>query len=87
MSISQADFFRLRPAGLGPIRFQQTGLRIEATEGTRSVTIGISAEQSRQLGALTLPSVSVTLESSGFDDQEWAGFLSRFEQAYQRGGG
>ena len=33
------------------------------------------------------PSVSVTLESSGFDDQEWAGFLSRFEQAYQRGGG
>jgi hypothetical protein len=87
MSISHADFFRVVPAGLGRMRFTRTGLRIEASEGTRVIVIELSDERPRRLGALILPSVSVTVESTGFDDADWLGFLSRFDQAFQRGGG
>ncbi len=67
--------------------FKKTGLRIDAAEDARVVTIEVSDERPRQLGAMTLPAVTVTVESTGFNDIEWADFLSRFDRAFQRGGG
>ncbi len=87
MTISHADFFRLLPLAMEPMPYTCLDSRIEARQGSRRASIDISEEKSFRLGALTLPSVSVTLESTGFSDEEWAGFLSRFDQVFQRGGG
>ena len=49
--------------------------------------ITLAPETVRKLAMLEFPVTEVTIEFSGFSASERASFLSRFDLAYQKGGG
>ncbi|OGT80313.1 MAG: hypothetical protein A3H91_01065 [Gammaproteobacteria bacterium RIFCSPLOWO2_02_FULL_61_13] len=87
MSISHADFLRLLPLAMGGMPYSYANLRIQAAQGMRRVMIELSEQRLIQIGALSLPSIIMTLKSVGFGDQEWTAFLRRFDATFHRGGG
>lgn len=88
MALTLADFHRSL-ATLAPglaLRDGQTGVEIDT--GEASVSITFEEQQDATLGGLlALPRARVTLTLDGLDDAERAAFLSRFDRAFQRGGG
>lgn len=60
-------------------------IRLRSEQGT--VEIKLSAEGIRQIASLRLPRTEVEIELAGFSDTEAAKFISRFDLAYQKGGG
>jgi len=87
MSITRAEFLRLLPAALHGMPYHRTGNRIEAGENDKALVLDLEEGGDRVLGSLSLPVLHIELEASGFNAEEWAGLLRRFDLAYQRGGG
>ena len=87
MSITHKDFFRLLPRAVNgvPVTRRDNQAHI-ATEAGR-VKITLAPESIRKLGLMEFPVTGVTIEFSGFSTAEQAAFLSRFDLAYQKGGG
>ena len=57
-----------------------------ATEAGR-VKIALAPEGVRKLGLMEFPVTGVTIEFDGFDPADQEAFLTRFDLAYQKGGG
>ena len=87
MSITHKDFFRLLPRAVNgvPVTRRDNQAHI-ATEAGR-VKITLAPESIRKLGLMEFPVTGVIIEFSGFSTAEKAAFLSRFDLAYQKGGG
>jgi hypothetical protein len=88
MALTLADFHRSL-ATLAPdaaLRDGQTAVEIEI--GGASVSITFEAQPETTLGGLlALPRARVTLGLDRLDEAERAAFLTRFDRAFQRGGG
>lgn len=87
MTISHRDFFRILPGALRTDDFRIDGNRIIAGAGSRRLEIIVSPETRRRVALLTLPVTHVSLEFMGYDTQQAAAALARFDRAFQRGGG
>ena len=87
MTITHADFFRLLPRALGSENFSREGNEMEYREGSFTMQISVSPQQSWRIGALSLPKTQVVIRMSGCDKQEVQQRIKQFDQAYQKGGG
>lgn len=87
MTISHRDFFRILPGALGTDDYRVDGNTIAVGAGGRRLEILLSAETQRRIALLTLPVTHVSLEFVGYDADEAAAALGRFDRAFQRGGG
>ena len=87
MSITHKDFFRLLPRAVSGAPVTRDGNQAHiATEAGR-VKITLGPEGVRKLGLMEFPVTQVSIELSDFTPDKQAAFLSRFDLAYQRGGG
>lgn len=87
MTISHRDFFRILPGALATDDFLVDGDRVTAGEGSRRLEIVLSPQSERRIALLTLPVTHVSLEFVGYDAEQAAAALTRFDRAFQRGGG
>lgn len=87
MGITHRDFFRLLPFALGTDQFSTTSNSVSLKVGMMSVDIELGVEGSRQIALLAIPTTPVKMTLDGFSDSERDAFMTKFERAYQRGGG
>ncbi len=87
MSLSHADFFRVLPSIVNGARHKIDGNAIHIEMGQGAVEIRLSAESSRQLSALRLPSTRVELIFRGCAEDAVQAFLDNFDLRFRRGGG
>ena len=87
MSITHKDFFRLLPRAVNgaPITRQDNQAHIETEAG--QVKITLAPERVRKLGMMEFPVTQVSIEFRDFTPARQTAFLTRFDLAYQRGGG
>ncbi|RMG38629.1 MAG: hypothetical protein D6720_00825 [Gammaproteobacteria bacterium] len=87
MGLDQAEFLRSLEALLGGRhwRAEDDGLCIDWAGCP--VRIRLHPTQQRRLGSLSLPMTRVEIDLDALTEVEAADFLTRFERAFQRGGG
>ncbi|MFA7431789.1 MAG: hypothetical protein WCZ23_16645 [Rhodospirillaceae bacterium] len=87
MSLTPAEFRNGLPAALRGLDWQ-VGADDTVTVDDGAVLIRCVVQPPRRLTALlSLPRCLVTLELGGLPEADRAGFLARFDRAFQRGGG
>lgn len=89
MSISRREFMRSLIPAIAPATFEtdSEGHLIEVIGAPGKVEIRLSDERERRLASLCLPIIDVRITLAGFEPEAKKRFLSRFERAFQRGGG
>ena len=87
MGITHAEFFRSLVPAVAPATFTVSGRSISVIGAPGKVEITLSEERERRIALLRLPVVDVEIELSGFDPDALDRFLTRFDRAFQRGGG
>ncbi len=87
MSLSHADFFRVLPGIVNAAAYDTHGNVVRIHKGRSSIEIRLSAEHSRRLSALRLPSTRVELLFHNCTDETVAEFLANFDLRFRRGGG
>ncbi len=87
MGITHSEFFRTLPAALAALPYTVQGHDVVINDDTRRLVITLSPESRRRLGALSLPTTQVHFTFSGYSPQDIDQFMSRFDRAFQRGGG
>ena len=87
MSISHREFFRLLPRAAGGAPVSRRGDQAEIQTSAGLVRITLAPETIRKLALMEFPVTEVTIEFNGFSATGQAAFLSRFDLAYQKGGG
>lgn len=87
MTITHKDFLRLLPKAISGLTFQRNGNQIDIVDADRSIRIKLSKESSRKIASLNLPVTKVRIELRDFSQSQSVIFISRFDLAYQKGGG
>ncbi|WP_025769565.1 hypothetical protein [Thioalkalivibrio sp. HK1] len=89
MSITRREFMRSLIPAIAPAKFEESidGHLIEVIGAPGRVEIHLSDERERRLASLRLPIIDVRITLTGFEPEARKRFLSRFERAFQRGGG
>lgn len=87
MGITHREFFRTLPAALAQTSYTVQGRDVIITEDTRRLVITLSPEGRRRIAVLSLPTTQVHFAFSGYSPQDVEQFMSRFDRAFQRGGG
>lgn len=87
MGLDRAEFLRSLPHAVAGLKWALEGSCIQVEDPPRRIEIHLGPEQTRRLGALSLPEMEVTLVFQGYSAEERADFFRRFDRAYQRGGG
>lgn len=87
MTISHSEFRRiLERAFAGELRqVRSDRFDLEPEGGRISVILG--QESSARIGIITIPVTTVSLEFHEMEEDEARAFLTRFDRAFQRGGG
>ena len=87
MSITHKDFFRLLPRAVNGAPVTRQGNQADIATGAGRVKITLAPETTRKLGMMEFPVTQVSIQFRDFTPAGQAAFLSRFDLAYQRGGG
>ena len=87
MTITHKDFLRLLPKAIGGLSYQLNDKQIDIVDAGRSIRIKLSKESIRKIASLSLPVTRLRMELRDFTQSESVIFMSRFELAYQKGGG
>ena len=87
MSITHREFFRLLPRAVGDAAVSREDSRVEIKTSAGVVSITLAPETIRKLAILEFPVTRITIVFNGFSASDQAAFLSRFDLAYQKGGG
>lgn len=87
MSISHQDFLRILPGALGTGDYRLYGNRVVFGDEAHRMEITLSAEAERRVGALALPLTHVRLQFFGYAETDLRTAMTRFDRAFQRGGG
>ena len=87
MGITHSEFFRTLPAALATLPYTVQGHDVVISDDTRRLVITLSPEGRRRIAALSLPTTQVHFTFSGYSSQDIERFMSRFDRAFQRGGG
>ncbi len=87
MSITHRDFFRLLPRAVNGAPVTRRGNQADIATGAGRVKITLAPESVRKLGLMEFPVTPVSIEFDGFNPADQEAFLTRFDLAYQKGGG
>ena len=87
MGITHGEFFRTLPAALPMLPYTVQGHDVIIAEDTQRLVISLSPEGRRRIAALSLPTTQVHFTFTGYSPQDVEQFMSRFDRAFQRGGG
>ena len=87
MGITHSEFFRTLPAALPTLPCTIQGHEVIVGDDTRRLVITLSPEGRRRIASLSLPTTQVHFTFSGYSSQDIERFMSRFDRAFQRGGG
>ena len=87
MSISHREFFRLLPRAVNDAAVSRQGNQVDIAIGAGMVRITLAPESVKKLATLEFPVTEITIEFNSFSAADRAAFLSRFDLAYQKGGG
>ena len=75
------------PRAVNEAAVSRQGNQLDITTSAGVVRITLARESVRKLATLEFPVTEITIEFTGFSVGDRAAFLSRFDLAYQRGGG
>ena len=86
MALTRADLLRLLPGAVGalPWRAEADSIRIGDDSG---VDLHIEPLPPRRFGPVEIPRLRISFAFRGWDETEQRAFLTRFDLAFQRGGG
>ena len=87
MSISHREFFRLLPKAVNGATVFRRGNQVSIMTSAGAVKITLAPETIRKLAVMEFPVTEISIEFDNFSAPERAAFLSRFDLAYQKGGG
>jgi len=88
MGMSHDDFFRVFPLVVAPAEWRRDGLTIYVELGPgASIAASVSAQKLRRIASLSLPYVDIALCFRGVAAADRERFLTRFDRAFQKGGG
>jgi hypothetical protein len=87
MTITHKEFLRLLPKALRDRAYSQKGNEITVRIENNSVLINLSEQSIRKIASLELPVTTIRIELIGFEKNESINFMSRFDLAFQKGGG
>jgi hypothetical protein len=87
MSITHQDFLRILPGALGTGNYRLYGNRVVYGDEAHWMEITLSAGTERRIGALALPLTHVRLKFFGYAEPDLQAAITRFDRAFQRGGG
>jgi len=87
MSYSRQEFFNQFKVFASQLDHFVEKNQIIILENNRQVRLFISENNSRQLGSLLLPNLTVKIEFQDYSLQQQNEFIDRFNQSFQRGGG
>ena len=87
MTITHKEFLRLLPKALVGLSYEKKGNLVEIIDENRLIRINLSEESLRKIASLALPVTNVRIELNNFQTEDSARFISRFDLAYQKGGG
>lgn len=87
MGITHKEFLRSLAPAVAPATFTVAGRTISVIGAPGKVEITLSEERERRIALLRLPVVDVDIELTGFAPEALERFLTRFDRAFQRGGG
>lgn len=88
MALTLEEFRRGLPAALAGLDYQFDGSTVRAGDEKKGITITVKSLPKRVLSSLlSVDRSEVTITFSGYDEDERAQFMQRFDRAYQRGGG
>lgn len=87
MGITRSEFLRLLKTAVDPASFNQSGDDVDVIGAPGKVRIRLSGDRERRIALIRLPVLDVDLELSGFSGEALRAFMTRFDRAYQRGGG
>ncbi|OGT72744.1 MAG: hypothetical protein A2W76_00840 [Gammaproteobacteria bacterium RIFCSPLOWO2_12_47_11] len=87
MTITHADFFRLLPKALADYQCKISDHAIEVKLTSGHIKIRLMPETTRRIGALELPVTNMTFHFENTVQDEMQDFFSKFNMAYQKGGG
>ncbi len=87
MSISRDEFLSTLPAALGTSEFAVEGDRISVGADARLLEIEFREEAPLRVASLTLPFARIELRFDGYDEEEIAAAVQRFDLYFRRGGG
>ncbi len=87
MTITHKEFLRLLPKAINGLDYQLNGNQIDIVDAGRSIKIKLAEESIRKIASLALPVTLVHIELRNFSEAEGLKFMSRFNLAYQKGGG
>ncbi len=87
MTITREDFFRILPKALSEFQFEVNGNKVLCHIDNGRVEIDLTMGENRKIGALELPVMHVKFILNNISDEMRAKFFSKFDFAYQKGGG
>jgi hypothetical protein len=88
MGLSHDDFFRVFPSVVAPAAWRREGytVHVEWADGAR-LAATVSVQKLRRIASLSLPYVDIRFCFVGMALAERERFLTRFDRAFQKGGG
>ena len=88
MALSKRDFLRSIKIAMEGADYAVDGDTVTAGSDEKGIKILLEPLPARVLSALVkLERWRVTISISGYDDEAEAAFMTRFDRAFQRGGG
>ncbi|MGI9413917.1 MAG: hypothetical protein ACR2PM_09615 [Hyphomicrobiales bacterium] len=88
MALSKREFFRSLKIAMDGADYTVDGDAVQAGTKDQGITISLEPLPERVLSALVkLERWRVTISISGYDEQAETAFMTRFDRAFQRGGG
>ena len=87
MSITREDFFRILPKALKDFRFEINGDNIKCQMESGNIQIFLNNGDKRKIGALELPVIHIKFVLENVSDEKRTEFFTKFDFAYQKGGG
>lgn len=88
MGFTRAELLRALPRAVTPFETRDNNANpVEIVYDSHIVHLHTGPERLRVIASLKIPELPVTLDFFGFDEAEFASFLSRFRRYLQKGGG
>ena len=87
MSYTHNEFISNFSAVANGLSCQIHSQHIELNDGTGRIVIELGDEQSRKLGSLAIPTMTVTFKFYNYTESARDEFIQRFDLYYHKGGG
>jgi len=87
MALTRKMFFETLPRALDTDAYTVHGDVVTLAVAARTLTITFAEQAIFKLGGFAIPRANITLEFTGYSDEEAEAALQRFQRYFHRGGG